>query len=433
MLSRFFNVFKPSVSDPKEQFKFFILALCSFFMMGAQWPLKILKDALLLSELGVDNQPIMRVVSVLTCFFVSVFYGQLVNVFRRETVVYLVVAFLTILGIVFYSLLSMYQLNILPFAGTYVIQAFYLYADIFTALILPTFWAFVNDVSTPDEATRNYGYLVFAAQFGGLVTIIIGRILSTSSACSPNISLMSTFLLLVFAFLIFILVKFVKKESLDGYVPTNNKSIEKHNIPFLKGLGLILASPYVSGILFLTIAPEVLTSIVNFQWMKVVHTSFIGDKQGMLSFFFNYAVMVQIVSSSFSLVGGYFFSKLGVKKMVVLYPFCFLACVLMIKFYPSLLIFTSGFALIRGIHYGLNKPARESLYIPTTKEVRYKSKAWIDVFGTRIFKATGASICRLPSFFPDGFLFMLPIAWVFIASFVGIRYDKSIEEKETVV
>jgi len=433
MLSRFFNIFHHQASKRKEQLKFLILAACSFVMMGSQWPLKVLKDGLLVSELGADSQPIMRIISVVTCFTVSLLYGQLVNYFKRESVVYIVVGFLTTLGIVFYQLLSLYQLNLLNWGGEYVIHAFYLYADVFAALIIPTFWAFVNDITTPDEAKRNYGFLVFAAQIGGLVTIVAGRFLSTGIESSPKISLMSTLLLIIFALLIFVLFRTVEKESLEGYVATKKQSIEKHNIPFLKGLGLILTSPYVSGILFLTIAPEVLTAIVNFQWLKILETSFVGNKAGMLTFVFNYGVLIQIISSTFSLIGGYFFNKLGVTKMVILYPFCFLACVFLIQINPTLLIFTVGFALIRGLHYGLNKPARESLYIPTTKEVRYKSKAWIDVFGTRIFKATGSSICKLPTIFASSFLFLIPVAWVFIASFVGFRYEQSVQENETVV
>jgi len=90
-------------------------------------------------------------------------------------------------------------------------------------------------------------------------------------------------------------------------------------------------------------------------------------------------------------------------------------------------------ATIRGLHYALNKPARENLYIPTTKEVKYKSKAWIEVFGTRIFKATGSSICKLPLAFSNGFLFIMPFVWAVVAFMVGTQYDESVKNNETVV
>lgn len=433
MLPRIFRIFWPGFIDHKEVLKFFILSACAFFMIGAQWPLKALKDGLLISEMGADNQPIMRILSVFSCFIVSLGYGQLVNFFRREVVLYLLVAFLTIFGLVFYALLSMYPLGMLPFDKSYVIQSFYLYSDVFQVLTIPTFWAFVNDITTPDEARLSYGFITFAAQVGALVTVLIGRQMSVSSCSSPNISLLSTFFLIVFALLIAFLIKKVGKDSLRGYVADKKKIGEKHSIPFLKGLGLILTSPYVSGLLFLTIAPDVLMSVVSFKWMKILESSFVFDKTKMITFIFDYNLIIQIVSCFFSLISSFFYNNFGVKKCIVFYPVCIFILVLLIMFFPSLLVATGSLAFMKGLHYALNKPAREKLYIPTTKEVKYKSKAWIEVFGTRIFKATGASINKLPISFSSGFLIIMPFVWAAIASVVGSKYEESVKGNETVV
>ena len=135
MLSWFLSLFSSRFVNRDEALKFFILAAAAFFVTGAQWPIKILKDSLLIGEVGADGQPVMKILSVFMCFFISLIYGQLVSMFRREVVLYLLVGFLTCLGLGFYGLLGVF-----PLAGLskeYVARGFYLYADGFLVLTLP--------------------------------------------------------------------------------------------------------------------------------------------------------------------------------------------------------------------------------------------------------------------------------------------------------
>jgi ATP/ADP translocase len=41
------------------------------------------------------------------------------------------------------------------------------------------------------------------------------------------------------------------------------------------------------------------------------------------------------------------------------------------------------------INYSFSKPLNEALYIPTTKDIKFKAKSWIDTFGTKISKSAG--------------------------------------------
>ena len=59
-------------------------------------------------------------------------------------------------------------------------------------------------------------------------------------------------------------------------------------------------------------------------------------------------------------------------------------------FYPYHEVFFVALVVLRATNYGFNHPTREVLYIPTTKEVKFKSKAWTDAFGTRLAKGSGS-------------------------------------------
>jgi len=419
--------------NKEEELKFLILALCAFFLMGAQWPIKILKDGWLISELGASKQPFMRVISVISCFLVSLVYSQLVNIFRREVVIYLISFLLSLLGIAFYGLFSLQAIGFSLLSKSFMVKAFYLYADVFAVLTLPSFWAFVNDITTPQEAARGYGLVFFAAQFGALISVLASHFLSSRSQ-STLILLVSTSFLIIFAALIFGLMRKVNKNYLLGYeVRVAHHKAADQPTSFWRGLHLVLASSYVAGIFFLTLAPDLLISVITFKWFEIVEKSFPDNKNAAVTFMFDYAILVQIVSCIFSLLSGLFFAALGLRNCITMYPIGLLACVIFMHFFPTLWIVTIGLAIIRGLHYALNKQAREGLYIPTTKDVKYKAKAWIEMFGSRIFKATGSSICKLPTIFANSFLFFLPMVWVFVALFLGKRYNESINNKETVI
>lgn len=429
------SLFGRKLSDFRkgEGSKVFYLAASSFFMMGAQWPLKTLQNGLLIGELGAAAQPNMRLVSVITCFILSFLYGQLVSMFRRETVLYIIVGFLTCVGLGFFSLLGLISSGVGFFNPGYVVAGFYLYVDMFTVLTIPTFWAFVNDLMNPEEAKRGYVFIVFAAQFGALVTTLAGRFLACDSSNNHYISLISTVFLLIFGGMIYFLVKNVGREHLKGYDSDHKAVTEKHKVPFLKGLILLAASPYVAGVFMMTAFQEILSSVMKYCLYSTVEASFIGNKAAIVSFLFDYALLIQIVSCTFSFSGGFFQNYLGVRACIVGYPFCLIICVLLAKLFPTLMIVSGAVAFMQGLHYALNKPCREILYIPTTKEVKYKSKAWIEVFGSRIFKATGAFANKLPASGLNMVVMLLPICWIGVASLVGKKYDDSVKHNKTVV
>ena len=49
----------------------------------------------------------------------------------------------------------------------------------------------------------------------------------------------------------------------------------------------------------------------------------------------------------------------------------------------------------RGLSYSINRASKELLYIPIDPITIYESKAWIDMFGYRIFKVLGATLILL--------------------------------------
>ncbi|MFA6535033.1 MAG: Npt1/Npt2 family nucleotide transporter, partial [Candidatus Babeliales bacterium] len=94
----------------------------------------------------------------------------------------------------------------------------------------------------------------------------------------------------------------------------------------------------------------------------------------------------------------------------------------------------------RALNYGFNNPMREILYIPTIKDIQFKSKSWIDSFGRTISKSSGATINLLTAFQSAGlqtafmFVFITSVSsiWLVIAYMMGRKYVKTVENNEVI-
>jgi AAA family ATP:ADP antiporter len=49
----------------------------------------------------------------------------------------------------------------------------------------------------------------------------------------------------------------------------------------------------------------------------------------------------------------------------------------------------------RALSYSINRASKELLYVPVDSVLIYQAKAWIDMFGYRLFKVTGSLLILL--------------------------------------
>src|SRR5690606_2448230 len=89
--------------------------------------------------------------------------------------------------------------------------------------------------------------------------------------------------------------------------------------------------------------------------------------------------------------------------------------------------------------YSINQSAREALYTPTSRDEKYKAKAFIDMFVQRFAKAVAVGIALLmSSLIPEGdvgdarWLSIVVLAvvavWVFAARYAGKRFRQVTRE-----
>jgi AAA family ATP:ADP antiporter len=72
------------------------------------------------------------------------------------------------------------------------------------------------------------------------------------------------------------------------------------------------------------------------------------------------------------------------------------------------------------LNYAFASPLRESLYIPTVKDIRFKSKAWIDSFGMKISKAAGSSFNEAAAVLVAGSTLFHTVYAIFFSTIIGL-------------
>lgn len=95
--------------------------------------------------------------------------------------------------------------------------------------------------------------------------------------------------------------------------------------------------------------------------------------------------------------------------------------------------------IAKGLGYAVNSPVKEMMYIPTSKDVKYKTKGFTDVFGGRMAKMGGSRITdafkhNMSDLMVYGTLWSLGISivWIGAALYVGKKNAQLVRDNEIV-
>lgn len=126
-------------------------------------------------------------------------------------------------------------------------------------------------------------------------------------------------------------------------------------------------------------------------------------------------------------------TKFGVGVALLVLPVAALTGSTAFLLYPSLLTGSALNTTDNAFNYSINQSAKESLYVPTTKEEKYKAKAFIDMFVQRFAKSLAVGLSLLiTAFFADFSTIrwlslisgVILILWIISARYAGKKFDE---------
>lgn len=397
VLSLLQNLLRPSFGhfEKEELKKFLLLGLIFGLIIGIYWALRPMKDSFFQDIVGGTWQPRAKMLSLLTVFPLVMAYSKLVEKLPRHALFYTLSLVYGTLTLIF----AWYMFD--PVVGLANTQAdpnrilgwaWYVFIESFGSLFVALFWAFATDITTAESGKKGFSLVVLIGQMGGILgPLLIGRLpklLGLGNAYSVLFVGLITFLIIP---MVMLFRANVAPEQLVGYVEKGHENPDVEP-GFFEGLILMLKQPYLLGILGIITFYEVIVTVFDY-YFKIMVEAKILDKAAKHVYLTDYAIYANAATFLCLVLGiSNIQRKLGLTTSLTLMPVFVGFAVIIFSFYPQVGPFFWLMVLSKAINYALNSPTQKQLYIPTTHDVRFKSQAWIESFGSRGSKALGSGL-----------------------------------------
>lgn len=435
-----------------EVTKFGLLGVIFGLIIGLYWALRPIKDSIFSSVVGIEYQPVAKWVSLCLIVPLILLYGKLIDMFPRHKVFYALTLFYAVAALGFswaFNHPTMGLANTVADSSRYIGWAWYVFVESFGSLCVALFWAITTDITTEDSAKRGFPVIAMLGQMGNIFGPYFLRAEALGYEHSgPMVALVGYGLVVVCA-LMWVFNKVVPASEMVGYQQEHHldKSAEKEP-GFFEGLKLLITQPYLLGIFVIITVFETIVTIFDFYFKYTAKQAFPMEK-ALADYLADYAVMTGIVATLCVLWGiNSIQQRLGMFASLVMMPIVVAFAIVGLKFSPTLTVAFWIMVSAKAVNYALNQPTLKQLYIPTTKETKYKSQAWIEMFGSRGSKAMGSGINMFMKTFKNSygpaagvsmFLTMssavslgLVAVWFFVVLFVAKTYNQAIKEERVV-
>ncbi|MBD3273219.1 hypothetical protein GF385_02600 [Candidatus Dependentiae bacterium] len=447
MFTRFFKFFGKDLDEQEIQ-KFSLLALAFFFTVGGYWLLKTLKDGFFFNFVGGNYQPKAKMLSLVVISILVPIYSKLVDHFHRHQLFYIIGSFYA----AFFGLVSIFLLFSFDTPGTFyykfmkiIAWAAYVLIESFGSIMVALFWSFVASTTDASSAKKGYFLIVAGAQLGA----IVGPFLAWN-ANFFGLSILFFIATCCIISVILVIKHFKKTMPKEQLIGGKYDKRPQEKTGFWEGLKLIFTRPYLFGVFLLVAFFEVVTTIVDYQMkMQAQALPQYATKEGLTSFMGMFGMSTNLLAFLMALFGtGYLIKKFGVRVSLLTFPISIgIAISILFGFIKldflsaqNMLWVTFGVVIVaKGLSYALNNPAKEVMYIPTSRDAKFKAKGWIDMFGARGSKALGSGFNEFLKRTPQVLLYMGTILslgligiWIIVAYFVGNKFHRLVKEGKIV-
>ena len=413
-------------------FSYYFLVITSFYILK---PIKKSVFNMFYDETGFNlfgwqmtaaqAEMIAKFLNMFVAYIAVVVFTLLARWLRRQQLTYVFAIFCMFIYVI-YSLVIQR-----PTDAT--VWTFYLYGDLFNTLMVVTFFAFLNDSVTPEASKRLYGLIVLGGVAGGVfgVTSVKAWINSIPHSVWMWICFGLAFAIIIVAMAAGRIVA-KKPPELEPTTPAQDEALQSKRNAALEGAKLVFRSRYLIAIVAIVGLYEIASQVMNFQFQTAVNHYLDGlaiqQRIADIMFITNWISMfVQLFLTSFIM------SRFGLKTALMILPVAMMLGSAGFLVIPALWMGTLLWPMDMVFSYSLNQSAKEALYTPTSRDEKYKAKAFIDMFVQRFGKvvAIGVSLAvtsiftyfssvRWLSLFTVAVVFI----WIIAVRYAGRRFNE---------
>ena len=430
-----------------------LLALNIFLILTAYYVLKPIREALILAEGSAELKTYMSAGIAVALVPLVHGYGRLADRFPRRRLIN-VVTFLFAACLVLFYLLAQ--------TGVRLAIPFYLWIGVFNVMIVAQFWAFANDIYTSDEGERLFPLIGFGMSLGAVLGAgIAGQLIGPLGV---NQLMLVGGALLVLSTLITNYVDRRQRERTETELPVAETTAQlpaatgqfraatgefrtltaEQKVDSGSGRGafaLVFRTRYLLLIALMillanwvnTTGEYVLSSVVDHAAEAAVAAGTAGgmsEGQYIGKFYSDFFLVVNVIA----VLGQLFLVSRVIKYLGIRYGILILPLIAVLGY--GVLVFYPLLAAVRVVKtgenatdYSLQNTIKNALWLPTTREQKYKAKQAIDAFFVRAGDVMSAGLVFVGTSYlalaPGGFAVVnvaLGLVWVLIAMAIGRSY-----------
>jgi AAA family ATP:ADP antiporter len=358
-----------------------VLLFTNFFLIiAALYHLKPASRSIFITALSADQLPYVWIATAASLGLIISAYHRIVARHTRINVVLGTCAIIIALLLAFYP--GMRE------PGQVIAFSFYVFVDMLSVILVEQFWSLTNTVYTSDQGKRWYGLIAT----GGLLGGVAGGALSSFWIKQTGLETMD--LLLVAAGILFLLMMLTLLMGRLGLYE-EHRGVRDNGPAGGGGWRAILRHRYLFLIALLLLLAQMVEPLVEYQFMKVVESSILEReaRTAYLGEFFSVLSTVAIginlfitplIHRWFGAIGGLLAQPSAVMLGSLYYMW-------------NTTLMAGAFLKIadRGLSYSINRASKELLYVPIEPLLIFQAKAWIDMFGYRLFKVFGSVLILL--------------------------------------
>ncbi|MEO5923690.1 MAG: Npt1/Npt2 family nucleotide transporter [Bryobacteraceae bacterium] len=355
------------------------LTLNIFLLLFAYYLLKTAREALILTEGGAVVKAYSSGGQALLLMALVPLYGYIGTK---------VVRIRLLLGMLGFFITNLVVFSIVGSTGAREGIAFYIWVGIFNVFVISQVWAFANDLYTEGQGKRLFPLIGIGSSLGAWLGAQAAERMVSLFALGPYQLQMIGAVLLVVCGAILV---FVNRIGSRSAIPEMAKQAEE-KLGSEDGFAMIFRSRYLLLIAALIVLLNIVNSSGEFLLSSLVanqaqalhpgdqaaQRQFVGSFYGS---FFAGVNLLGFLLQAFAV--SRLFKYLGVRQSLYILPCISLFSYSVLAFVPLLPLVRVAKTLENATDYSLQNTIRQTLFLPTSREAKYKAKAAIDTFFMR--------------------------------------------------
>ena len=403
-----------------------LLTVNVFLLLFAYYLLKTVREALILTEGGAYIKAYSSAGQAALLMILVPLYGFLgAKVVRIRLLGGLLLFFIANL-VLFY----LFGVN-----GAREGVVFYIWVGIFNVFIISQVWAFANDIYTEGQGKRLFPMIGVGSSLGAwLGARGAERLVSTLHATPYQLQLLAAAILLLCGALLITVNRIAGRNAIPEIAKHAEEKLARGN-----GFAMIFKDRYLIWIAILIVLLNVVNSTGEFLLgdlvsgeAKTLHPGDVAaQKQFVGSFYGSFFANVNLLGLLLQLFAvSRILPLMGVRGALFILPSIALMTYSTIGLVPMLGLVRWGKTLENATDYSLQNTLRQALFLPTSREAKYKAKAAIDTFFMRFGDVLQAGLVRLGAQFNlafSGFAWInvgLTLVWFYAVIRLGREHRR---------